>query len=215
MQRVSHGPSGRAGFTLVEILVVITIIAALIGLAVPVYQNAQDKANATVCKTNLAQIAKTMQMYKDRNKGRWPRESGIRFLLLLHRDGMIEGKDSKVFLCPGTDDINWTPDDPTPGSAYEDWDDLDPMTISYAGRDAANYPIDKNRENKEVIAADDNDGRSNHRYATNYVYADGSVQAFDIDVDVRERGIELPDGVEWIPVGPDSPFEELQKLLVD
>lgn len=212
-------PHRVRGFTLVEILVVVTIIAALLALAVPIYQNAQDKANSTTCKSNLSQIAKNFILWKERNKGRWPRgeaQSGVRFLLLLHRDGMIEGKDSDVFLCPGTDDINWIPDvSNEPGTAYEDWDDLDPdATVSYAGRDVANYPINKNRENEEVIAADDNYGplgpRGNHRYATNYVYADAAVREYD-----WKDFPELPEGEEWIPVGPDSPAELLQTLITD
>ncbi len=207
------------GFSLIEILVVVTIIAAILALAVPTYINAQDKFHVTACASNLSQIQKNLFIYKDRNKGRWPREPGIKFFLILHRDGMVEGKDTKIFICPGTDDINTTLDNPEPGAAYEDWDDLDPTTTSYAGRDAQNFSVNKNKENTEVIVADDNhDGvspRANHRYATNYVYADGSVQSFDIDIDVRDRGIELPEGVESIEVGPDSPFEALQKLLID
>lgn len=209
-------PSKTSGFSLIEILVVVTIIAAILALAVPTYINAQDKFQATACASNLAQMQKNLFMYKDRNNGRWPRESGIRFLLVLHRDGMIEGKDTKVFLCPGTQDINWSEDDPDPGSAYKDWDDLDPMTISYAGRDAASYPVNKNRENEEVIAADDNEQMGgNHRFATNYLYADGAVERFDISLDTKRYDIELPEGQDWIDVGPDSPFEKFQKLRID
>ncbi|MFH0944061.1 MAG: type II secretion system protein [Planctomycetota bacterium] len=204
----------QSGFSLIEILVVITIIAALVGLATPIIQNALDKSRVVTCSAHLSDIGKEMFVWKGRHKDHWPRESGIRFLLVLHKDGMVEGKDCAVFLCPGTEDINWTKENRDPGSTYQDWDDIDPMTISYAGRDGKNFSINKNKENKEVIAADDNDGRNNHKFTTNFLYADGSVASYDINADVIDAGIEL-DGLDYIPVGPDSPMELLQKLQLD
>jgi len=205
----------QTGFSLIEILVVITIIAALVGLATPIIQNALDKGRVVTCSAHLKDIGQEMFLWKQRHKDHWPSESGIRFLLVLHRDGQIEGKDNAVFLCPGTNDINWIPGESTePGTAYEDWDTLDSTMISYAGRDNKNYRINKNDENKEVIAADDNEFGKNHKYATNYLYADGSVSTLDIDADVRELGIDLG-GLDYVPVGPDSPIEHFQKLLID
>jgi len=46
----------RSAFTLVELLVVITVIAILAGLAMPVYQNVITKAYDTKCMNNLRQI---------------------------------------------------------------------------------------------------------------------------------------------------------------
>lgn len=208
--------STRSGFTLVEILVVITIIASLMALSVPVYQNVQDNARSTSCKNNLRQMILTMgNMKEQRLKGRWPKERGIQFLLTLAKYDMVAPKDMKVFLCPGTSDDNVAAGnvEKTPGSAYADWDDLDPTTISYAGRDNVEFPINKNRENEEVIASDDNDNRANHRTTTNYVFADSTPASFDI-IDAEERGYDLG-GLDYILIGPESPFEEFQKLLVD
>lgn len=204
----------QSGFSLIEILVVITIIAALVGLATPIIQNALDKARSVTCAAHLKDIGQNLFLWKQRHKDRWPREAGIRFLLVLHRDGQITGKDTSVFLCPGTEDINWTTEDGTEGSTYQDWDELDPMTISYAGRDGNNHQINKNKENEEVVAADDNDGRGNHRFATNFLYADGTVGTYDIDADVIERGLDTG-GLDYLVVGPDSPVEMFQKLQLD
>jgi prepilin-type N-terminal cleavage/methylation domain-containing protein len=48
-------PNGGA-FTLIELLIVITIMAVLIGLAFPAYQGVQDRARNVQAKNDLAQI---------------------------------------------------------------------------------------------------------------------------------------------------------------
>jgi prepilin-type N-terminal cleavage/methylation domain-containing protein/prepilin-type processing-associated H-X9-DG protein len=59
------------GFTLVELLVVITIIGVLVGLLLPAVQGARESARATQCINNLGQLAKAMVSY-DASKGNFP-----------------------------------------------------------------------------------------------------------------------------------------------
>jgi prepilin-type N-terminal cleavage/methylation domain-containing protein/prepilin-type processing-associated H-X9-DG protein len=62
----------RKGFTLVELLVVIGIIAVLIALLMPALQRAREHANRAVCLGNLRQLAAAIIMYNNENRGHFP-----------------------------------------------------------------------------------------------------------------------------------------------
>jgi len=204
------------GFTLIELLAAMAILSLLIGLALTMVSKARATGNQNACALQLRDIAGVMQMYVDsRLEGRWPKQRGVRFLLTMVKDDYIRGDDLKKFACPGTnDDTRRTDGDPI-GSGISDWNDIDPDCISYAGRDGEKFGIRKDRLSEEVIASDDNwyqgEGRPNHGGITNFVYADGHIGSVQTS---KYKG-ELPEKQEWIPVGPDSPDENLKKLAVD
>lgn len=58
----SHPPQTR-GFSLIEVLISILVIAILVGLLVPALMYARDGARATVCASNLRQIGGAWQLY--------------------------------------------------------------------------------------------------------------------------------------------------------
>jgi prepilin-type N-terminal cleavage/methylation domain-containing protein/prepilin-type processing-associated H-X9-DG protein len=62
----------RRGFTLVELLVVIGIIAALIGILLPVLSGVQARGRDLKCQSNLRQIVQAMIGYAAENKGIMP-----------------------------------------------------------------------------------------------------------------------------------------------
>lgn len=64
--------SRQAGFTLVELLVVIGIIALLVGILLPALSKAREQGNKTVCLAGLHGMGQMLHLYADDNQGRVP-----------------------------------------------------------------------------------------------------------------------------------------------
>jgi len=67
-----HGSRRRGGFTLIELMMVIAIIAILASLLLPVLMGGQEKARIAKCKQNLRQLGTAIQMYLNQSNGSYP-----------------------------------------------------------------------------------------------------------------------------------------------
>ena len=64
--------SSRKGFTLIELMIVIAIIAILAAILVPNFVRARAQGQLTACKSNLKNVGTALEMYAVDHNGRYP-----------------------------------------------------------------------------------------------------------------------------------------------
>jgi len=119
------------GFTLVELLVVLAIIAMLLSLAAPRYFNSMDKSKETVLRENLAMTRQALDKYFGDN-GKYPDTLDDlitkKYLRSLPVDPFTESSTTWTIISPDTPDKgvvfdikSGSPGKGMDGSAYKDW----------------------------------------------------------------------------------------------
>ncbi len=100
------------GFTLVELLVVIGVIAILLTVLMPALQKAKELARRVQCSTNLRHISTALWIYADRYDDRVPLNGTEDFFLwdieIDTVDFLLEnGCDREGLYCPSQTEVNW------------------------------------------------------------------------------------------------------------
>ena len=127
------GGTGKAAFTLVELLIVMAIIGVLAGFLVPTVMTAMENAYRVECQSNLKQIATSVINYTTDYKGGIPptyiEDTGLYWCNLLAKRGLPATNTAEldenqpsgqhsVLLCPSSTSLRVKPGD--------SWDKPDP-----------------------------------------------------------------------------------------
>lgn len=119
------------GFTLVELLVVIGIVALLVSILLPALNRVRESAKVVACLSNLKQLSLGIHMYANDNRGSLPRYAATTAPSTTWKRCWVTlgwsyfGRSSKLFECPGR--VFST--DPTNNTAGFTWDDGRPYSV--------------------------------------------------------------------------------------
>lgn len=87
----------RRGFSLVELLIVLVIVALLGSLLTVAVHQARERARSAQCLNNLRQLSLGFRLYADAKGGRFPKSSGTPWFMQL---APILESQAGVFRCP-------------------------------------------------------------------------------------------------------------------
>jgi prepilin-type N-terminal cleavage/methylation domain-containing protein len=201
----------QKGFTLIEILVVVTIIGVLAGLVVVLIPKGREKANIAECTHKQGQLVKILIGLEG---PKFPSKyGGVNLLLYLYRAGHLDINEDnvKLLFCPG-DEIDVF--DGTTLQAYKEVE-LEKAgeyggLSSFAARDQTNKECraSKSSTAQQAMLADDSEDHHNNKGFV-VAYSTGSVQ---FKQKFEDWNIEIETEVK---VGEGSEIDDLKCLKTD
>lgn len=99
-------PSLRRGFTLLDVLVSMAVIAVLIGLMLPALTAIRETSRKVVCSSNIRQLGLSTAMYADDYKGQLPHSAYYEKSLQYNQDP-FEGADKLMMARIGDASNKW------------------------------------------------------------------------------------------------------------
>lgn len=218
MKRSLHtgfAPGFASGFTLIELMVVITTIALLMTFLIPPMTTVMDAAEKTADRASLHKHFLQLRAYKHL-KGHLPAQEGHKFVLAPWIEGRVErteaNRDRYFSAALGED----------PHVIHlraQDVDDIWPDFGSVSSRDthfAGRAHGDRRHmdSGREIWMATDNEGGNTYRDGSVLMlYGDGVVKELTRDKQTKFGAPDDPREPFTMPVGPTSPHGDLRKLL--
>lgn len=124
MNLLRRAGTSRRGLTLIELMVVISILSILAALLLPALARAREMARRTFCNNNMKQIGLVLRMYADESGGvfpggsrnahfgdirqlSWPRPQFTRNNFGVDGNRLYPDylEDFKIFVCPSSSDL--------------------------------------------------------------------------------------------------------------
>lgn len=175
---MGHDSPVRSGFTLLELLVVISIIAILIAIMLPAISLVRDQARSVVCRKNLAQIGLAHLAYAGDNEGFIPWPAGYTQADPARFVDYIE-TSSHVWCCtvPALNS-HWY-NRPFAWQYYMNWWALQPDLPKYTGHTHTGYVLSQVTRTTEAAICSDLQGGGiggYHRGRSNVAMLDGHVE---------------------------------------
>lgn len=175
----------------------------------------EASSDVELCRERLREIYAGLKQYAA-EKGRAPAGSGARFLAALVADGIWPATADNAYklTCPGVAIDELDHGGRAPEAWFRDLASVNGASTAYAGRDMARFPLAKFPcGGHEPVAACDNHGGQNHERYTNVLFADGSIETWDLEQEIAEE--RLPAGSARLEIGAASSDPELVKLSQD